>query len=206
MPPSAPRCDALEVIVSEGRRSPNASVVHLALDYLDALIPAGSDARQLLLDPRHKVNNYPSGRWSSYGGTLAESESEFELVVDAGDALRRRLNVHRPNPNPPPSQRRRTRQDRRLAPSEQRLARAGRAGRPRPLARASLLPTAAWTTPVTSVLEQTVILYRDREPVAEVHLATLFAWACDSGRRRHRQHRRPRLGPEPDHTVHPSFG
>lgn len=173
---------ALDLIVRNGRRDPRDEVVGLALDYLHAMIPANSRARALLLILTDNLDSYRRGLWSG-----AASITDFEPVADTAHLLRNWLDTA----GLPRITRPRTAGE--LAefavalgvrgdwhePDEQ-----GICARPvvKPTSPRLAVTDGTLDNAGHSVLEQTVVIYQDRMPVAEVALATLFAWACDAGR------------------------
>lgn len=173
---------ALDLIVRNGRRDPRDEVVGLALDYLHAMIPANSHARALLLILTDNLDSYRRGLWSGASGI-----TDFEPVADTVHLLRDWLDaaglpcITRPCTVAELAE---------LAaalglrgdwhePDEQ-----GICARPvvKPTSPRFAVSGGTFDNTGHSVLEQTVVIYQDRMPVAEVALATLFAWACDAGR------------------------
>lgn len=173
---------ALNLIVDYGRSDPADEVVRLALDYLRALIPPNSHARALLVTLADNLDSYRCGLWSDVSGI-----DDFGPVADTAHLLRDCLDTA----GAPRVKRPRTAAE--LAEIAAELGVRsdwhepdGRGVYTRQVRK----PASSWLAVTdgsfdnagSRVLEQTVVVYRDRIPVAEVVLATLFAWASAAGR------------------------
>lgn len=178
---------ALDTVLRYGKDTPWSEHVRLALDYLRARIAPNTRARTLLLVVIDNLDSYRCGKWSAVSGF-----DTYEPVTAALFALRDELDI--------------TGQPRLTRPrtAAELAALADRLGvsdwhepdeqdvyqRTVPRPAPPQAQGAAWVDATDGTfdnagfptMEQMAVLYQNLEPVAEVALATLFAWACDAGR------------------------
>jgi hypothetical protein len=164
---------ALENVESEARRDPGGMGVQLALGYLRARLPVNTPARMLLLLVADNIASYSAGTFSSPTGI-----DDFETVVGSINALRKTL------ADTPLPEVRRPRTPAELEevarmigvrsdwhePDEQGVS-----------AEVIQVTDGSFDNAGCATLERMVIIYQDLVPVAEVALATVFAWACQAG-------------------------
>lgn len=187
---------AIDTILRDGKHDPSDRTVQLARRYLRACVPANTHARALLLLAADNLDAYRQGMWSSATGI-----DEFEPVTTALYALRDALDAaglpHLARPRTPVeldaiARRLGVRADWH-EPDEQDV-------HAQSVTKPQLAVTdGSFDNAGHSTLEQMVLLYQDRVPVAEVALATLFAWACDAAQ----AHDRQKIEPPPSPAAPP---
>lgn len=164
----------IETIRRDGRRNPDDAVVRLAIEYLKARLPVATSARALLLVVEDLLRSYAEGWFSGPAGI-----TDFDTVDEAITALQAAVEqaelpeVQRPRD---PAELKKIADMLMVRPDwhepdEQDVT-----------AAYILLPTGgSFDNAGHGILEQYVIVYQDLMPVAEIALATLFAWACQAG-------------------------